>query len=153
MVLRGSERALIRLGLLLLVLGLLGGAWELLAAQAPLTPLHMGLLPGPVEKLRNGSLLMGLSLLAAAWLLPVAAPGKEPWKLVIGIHVGTVLTWVTLVYGAATGMAGEQIVDPRWDAQAMVVLRLVGYAVLLVCLVELSRRVLRFRRAPEDEAS
>lgn len=130
-----------RLALGLIVLGAIAGAWELLAAQVPPSPLHFGVLPGPVGTLRETAFTLGLLMVAAAWLAPLASP--PPGRLLVAIHVGVALTVGARLYGAATGLVGHQLVDPRWDAQVAVVVRTLGELTLLVCALIFAARVLR----------
>src|SRR5690242_8786074 len=108
-----SARALVRLGVVLLVIGVAAGVWEILASQAPGSTWHVGLLSGPVGTLRGTTLWLGVALLSSAWLMPWAAPTREPRGLVIAVHVGVVMLVIALVWGATTGMYGLQIEDVR----------------------------------------
>lgn len=143
MVLRPSARALVRLAVALLVLGALAGVWEMLASQSPYSPWRFGVLPEPVAQLRNTAVTLGLLLVAAAWLLPFAAPGEEPTYLVVALYIGSLVTLAAMTYGAATGMMGIQIDDPRLDARALLATRLTGEGILLLCLLDFARRVMR----------
>lgn len=151
MAIRPSAHALLRLALGSLLVAVAAGVWEILASQPPGSAYHAGVLVGPIAQLRHTALVHGLLLLAGTWLLPHAARRQrnEPWMLVAAVHVGVVLTLGAMVYGAATGMKGVQIHDPRSGAQAMFLARMAGHAVLAACLLDLTRRLWRKPQADE----
>ena len=145
-----SARALVRLAVVLLLVAVAAGVWELLASQVPDSRFHVGILPGPVGQLRNAATTLALILFAAAWLMPWAArAGKEPRWLVVLAYVGSIVTIVSLAYGATTGMYGVQIEDPRPDSRLLFAARSIGQGILVVCALELARRIL-FRPPPSE---
>src|SRR5688500_15464926 len=93
-----SARAFVRLGVVLLLIAAGAGIWEMLSLQAPASPWHVGVLSGPVGTLRNTATVIGLVLFAFAWLMPWAAPEREPKVLVIAVHVGVAILIVALTY-------------------------------------------------------
>jgi uncharacterized membrane protein (DUF441 family) len=136
-------KATVRLGVVSLMVAALASAWELLALQAPGSPLHIGVLPGPVTALRELALVVGLLLLAAGLLMPWATGQRgEPRVLTRMLHAGTVLALGAQAYGAAQGMNGVQLGDLRADALPVFVFKQGGLAVLVGALLELGRRVL-----------
>jgi len=144
-----SARALVRLAIALLLVAVAAGVWEQLASQVPDSPFHVGILPGPVGQLRNAATTLALVLFAAAWLMPWAiGSGKEPRWLVALAYAGSVLTIVSLAYGATTGMYGVQIEDPRPDSRVLFAARSIGEGILVICLVDLARRILLKPPAP-----
>ena len=54
----------------------LASVWELLALQAPGSPLYLGMLPGPVTSLRELATMIGLLLFGAGALMPWAFGGR-----------------------------------------------------------------------------
>src|SRR5688500_3971173 len=112
-----SARAFVRLGVVLLLVAAGAGIWEMLSLQAPGSAGHAGMLSGPIGTLRTTATAVALVLFAAAWLMPWAAPDREPRVLVIAVHVGVVILVLTLAYGATTGMYGVQIDDLRDDSR------------------------------------
>lgn len=139
--LRSSSRHLVALAMLVLLVGAAAGLWELFAGQAPYTPLRAPQLEGPVAQLRSSAFVVGLLLLAAAWLLPWIEPDEEPHRWVGAVTLGTSVMLLALAYGASTSMMGTQIFDPRPDATALFAGRALGQGLLGLCLVDFSRRV------------
>jgi hypothetical protein len=111
------------------VLGLaaLAGAWETLASQAPGTSLYIGVLPGPVERLRETAFEFGVLLVMAGLLLrDQSLAAGAAWALA----VGTFLALATAMYAALTGMLGVQLFDLRADAPWLFALKFIGRAAL-----------------------
>lgn len=143
---RGAQ-ALVRLGLVVLLGAAVAAVWEVLALQAPTSPYHFGVLPGPVGALRDSASITALCLFAAAWLWPWASQGRELRAWLVLVHVGVIVSLGALTYGATTGMYGVQIDDLRVDSRWLFRIRAMGQLVLAGCLVDYARRVL-FTRAP-----
>jgi hypothetical protein len=143
----GPARAVIRLAVVLLLLSAFSAVWELLALQAPGSPFSLRMLPGPVGHLRDFTATLALALLAIAWLIPWAYGNGEPRLMVWLCHAGAILTVGASFYGAIRGMYLVQIVDPRLEANVLLALKCSGGALLLGCLLEVSRRIL-FRPPP-----
>lgn len=155
MELRPSAYALVRLGVLLLVVAAGAAVWELFALQPPHSRFQAGVLAEPIAQLRGTATVYALVLLAAAWLLPWAWPDKEPKAIVAAVHAAVVLTIGALVYGASRSLMGLQILDLRTDAQVMFGTRVVGQGLSMGCLLVLAWRLLRRRpeRAPRSSDS
>lgn len=141
-------RASVRLGVVLLMLAALAGGWQLLAQQAPGSPLYIGTLPGPIGALRELATSVGLLLLAAALLMPWASDQREPWGIVTLLYVGAVLGVGGQLYGAIRGMNGVQFMDLREDARPLFLVKTGGLGLLALGLFEIGRRVL-FRPPPQ----
>ncbi|HEX7481677.1 MAG TPA: hypothetical protein VF331_27980 [Polyangiales bacterium] len=140
-----SARATLRLASLALLLAAAAGVWEVLATQAPGSPLYLGMLPGPVQALRETALVLGLLVFAAACLLPELHKldqAFEPKALLAALHVGVVLALGAGVYGACTGMRGTQLFDLRPDASALFLTKHLGLVLTGAALAELARRAL-----------
>jgi hypothetical protein len=136
-------KATVRSGVVALMMAALASVWELVALQAPGSPLYIGMLPGPVTSLRELSTLLGLLLIAAGLTMPWTSAGRpEPRGLVRVLQIGTVLALGAQVYGAVQGMNGVQLGDLRPDALPLFAVKQGGLALLLAALLELGRRVL-----------
>jgi hypothetical protein len=135
--------ATVRLGIASLMIAALASVWELLALQAPGSPLYIGLLPGPVTSFRELATVIGLLLIGAGLTMPWArGHRREPRVLVRVLYVGALLALGAQAYGATQGMNGVQLGDLRPDALPMFVLKHGGLALLLGGLLELGRRML-----------
>lgn len=143
MELRSTAKLLVGLAAGVLLVGLGSGVWELLAAQAPFTPLHTGTLSAPVRQLRQTCFTLSLLYFAAAWLLPLYAPDKEPRVLAAVLVTGTSITLVAMIWAASVGMMGLQAFDPRSDARALFYVRVTGQGLLLVAGLDFARRLLQ----------
>jgi hypothetical protein len=139
-----SARAVLRLGTGVLVLAAAAGVWETLASQAPGSPLYIGVLPGPVELLREAAFQWGVLIVLAGLCL-----GERAWprSLFIALQVAVALTLGSAIYAAASGMHGIQARDLRPDAMWLFVIKFSGRAGLTACLVDLARRGLARRRS------
>ena len=137
---------LLKAGAACLVVGALGSFWYFLASQSPSSPFYPGTLPGPVRRFAFWGLAAGVMLPVAALFLEVAGAAVERQRrLALGLLVGTGLKLLGLGIGAALGVYGVQIMDPRPSSVVVMSLRLVGEAAVLWCLVALSRDVWRAR--------
>ncbi|MCG8554749.1 MAG: hypothetical protein MJD61_05585 [Proteobacteria bacterium] len=136
-----GTRWLVRLALGLLVVAGLAGVAEWLALQAPGSPWCLGILPGPVASLRNTAAILSLALLGAAWLWPWANQGRGAKLLLLATYAGAVLTIGSMVYAAAHNMYAIQLLDPRADAGRLVAAKIVGHALLGLCLLDFARRI------------
>lgn len=137
-----------RLAIGLLIAAAAASVWEILARQAPSSGWHMGVLPGPVAELRDTTVTFALLFFAAAWLVPVIAPDREPWVLVGALYAGAIITVAALVYGATTGMYGVQIDDPRPDSVWLFKIRAFGQLLLVAGLLDIARRFFFGARRP-----
>jgi hypothetical protein len=134
-----SARKVLQLGCGVLVVAALAGAWETLASQSPGSPLYIGMLPGPIELLRDAALIWGLLIVLAGLLL--AERGLGPRWLSL-LQLGVALTLGGSLYAAANGMHGIQARDLRPDATWVFFAKNAGRAVLLVCLAAIARQAL-----------
>jgi hypothetical protein len=138
-------RLLLRLGLALWVVAILASAWELLALQPPDSPLHVGVLAGPIAQLSTFAFAHGAAawLLALGWTRLVEDGRWLAWSFTCGslLHVGA------LVYAAARGLLAVQLLDPRADARFAVYMRVLGQLVTTCTLLALCWRALRPQRA------
>jgi hypothetical protein len=134
-----SARTVLRLGCYVLGFAGLAGVWETLASQAPGSPLYIGVLPGPVESLREIALeLGGLLLLAGMLLGERALPKRTLWL----IGVGLLLTLVSATYAAAVGMHAVQVRDLRPEAIWLFLAKFLGRGLVCAGLVEIAVRAL-----------
>lgn len=120
-----------RAGLLMLAAAALAGAVELLALQAPGSPLYLGVLPGPLGVLRMLALVLGLSLLVSD-VLAARATQPLPKPLTRVLSSSAALAVLAQAYGAAQGMYGLQVKDLRADALPLF---LVKHAALLAFII------------------
>ena len=135
-------KATLRLGIASLMIAALASVWELLALQAPGSPLYIGMLPGPVTSFRELATVIGLLLIGAGLTMPWASVRGEPRVLVRMLYAGALLALAAQAYGATQGMNGVQLGDLRPDALPMFVLKQGGLALLFGALLELGRRML-----------
>ncbi|HEY2736478.1 MAG TPA: hypothetical protein VGI70_20905 [Polyangiales bacterium] len=137
-----SARTVLRLGCGVLVFGALAGAWETLASQAPGSALYIGMLPGPIELLRETALTWGLLITLAGVLL---AERSLSGRWFAALYSGVAMTLGAGLYGAATGMHGVQASDLRLDATWLFLVKHLGRLTLLICLLAIARRSLSER--------
>jgi hypothetical protein len=130
---------MLRLAVIVLCTAAGAGVWEVLASQAPGSLLSIGMLPGPIEMLRETSLVLGLLLLGASVLVRDTGATR---RVTLGLHVAVAITLGAAVYGAMTGMHGVQAHDLRPDATPLFVAKYVGRFGVLVCLIAIARRAL-----------
>ncbi len=126
-----DARSLIRLGLMLWLVAALASVWELLALQPPDSPLHLGVLAGPIAQLRNFAFAHGclLALLAACW----SALGQR-WIAGL-LALGALLHISALTYAAARGLLAVQVFDARADARWTLYTRGFAHALTTTALV------------------
>lgn len=142
---RLETRLLIRVALVLWLLAAFSTAWEALALQAPDSPLHFGILAGPIGQLRDQSFAQGVALLAAAWLWPFThGTGRGHLTLALLLSA-TLVSTAALSYAAAEGILGTQAFDPRDDARRVLYARGIGLGLWIVALLDLLLRTLRKR--------
>jgi hypothetical protein len=134
-----SARAVLRLGCSVLCFAAMAGVWETLASQAPGSPLYIGMLPGPVELLRDAAVTWGVLIVLAGLLLGDQLLTTR-WLWVL--RVGAALTMAAGLYAAATGMHGVQARDLRADATWLFSLKYLGRGLLTLGLGAVARRVL-----------
>jgi hypothetical protein len=134
-----SARAVLRLGGALLLAAALAGIWEVLASQAPGSKLYLGLLPGPIERLRHEAFDFAVLLLIAGLLLGERA---VPRRVLIWLGCGSALVVIAGVYAASTGMTGVQMTDLRADAPWLFGGKLLGRGLLCAGLANIGLQTL-----------
>jgi len=117
-----TTRWFLRLGALSLLVGLGAGVFELMATQAPYTPLHFGVLAAPFSQLRGAAFWLGLFAFVCA---------------------GSVLSLSAMAWAAAEGMMAIQVFDPRPGAGWLAIVRLLGQGLVLIAALDVARRLLR----------
>jgi hypothetical protein len=123
-----DARLLFRLGISLWFLAALAAIWELLALQPPDSPLHLGVLVGPIAQLRTFAFAQGCVLtLLALW------GGGGRW-LAWPLALGALLHIAALTYAASRGLLAVQILDPRADARTVLYVRGLAHALSLLGL-------------------
>jgi hypothetical protein len=135
-----SRRILLRAALSLLAAGALAGLVELIALQAPGSPLYLGVLPGPIGMLRALSLWLGLLLLGADAL---AARAAAPLVLIRVLASAATLAVLAQAYGAAHGMYLLQVKDLRADALPLFLIKHAALLAFGVGYAALGARALR----------
>jgi hypothetical protein len=135
----GSAFSVLRLGGALLLVAAAAGVLEVLASQAPGSVLYLGVLPGPVERLRAEAFDFGVVLLIAGLLL---ADRDVPRRALIWLGVGSVLVVLTGLYAALTGMTGVQMIDLRPDATWLFGGKLLGRGLLCAGLASIGWKLL-----------
>ncbi len=133
-------RVLLRAAFTLLVIAAGTSLWATLARQAPGSPLYLGMLPGPIEALRDSALWIGLVFLGVAYWLPALAQGNAALILVGVACVGALLELGAGLYAAIHGLHAIQLKDPRPDVGPIVALKYAGQALLALTLLEITRR-------------
>lgn len=128
-----EARLLTRLGLVLWLAAALATVWELLALQPPDSPLHLGVLAGPIAQLRNFTFAYGVAALIIARLQPAR---WVAWLLALG----AILQVLALSYAAARGLIAVQLLDPRLDARLTLYVRAFAHALSLIALSALCLR-------------
>jgi hypothetical protein len=137
-----TGRAAVRTGMVLLLLGALAGAWELLARQAPGSPLYLGIMPEPISALRELAIVLGLLLVTAGLLSGWGFGTRPPRWFTLALCGGALTAVGAQLYGAVFGMYGVQLQDLRADALPLFVLKHLGLLAFAVAFAELVRRVL-----------
>lgn len=136
-----AHRPLIRLGMSLLLGAVAAGIWELLASQSPGTPLFIGMLSGPIGALRELCTTLGLLMLITSLLL-AGSQQVPPPALVWLLHVGTLTSVGSQLYGALYGMPGVQVVDFRPGVRPLFMTKHAALGLVVVGLIDVGRRVL-----------
>jgi hypothetical protein len=129
-----SARVVLRLSGALLLAAAAAGVWELLASQAPGTPLYLGILPAPVERLRHDAFDFGVLLAIAGLLLGERELRR---RVLIWLGAGGFLLLAAGFYAAATGMPGVQLTDLRADAPWLFGAKVLGRGLLIAGLVSI----------------
>jgi hypothetical protein len=128
-----EARLLTRLGLWLWLAAAVATVWELLALQPPDSPLHLGVLAGPIAQLRNFAFAHGVAALVIARL--------QPARWLAGLlAAGAILHLLALSYAAARGLLAVQLLDPRLDARLTLYARAFAHSLTLIALIALCVR-------------
>jgi hypothetical protein len=130
----------LRLGGAMLLIAASAGAWEVLASQAPGSPLYLGVLPGPIERLRHEAFDFGVLCMIAGLLL---GETSVPRRVLLWLGIGAVLALSASLYAALTGMTGVQMADLRPDAGWLFATKLLGRALLCAGLASIALQTLR----------
>lgn len=133
-------RSILRLGCWVLLAAVLAGIWEILAAQAPGSPLYLGMLPGPISDLRESALVVGVLLVLASLVSGGQDAGGRWFGVLAG---GSVLTLLSGLYGGAMGMHGSQLFDLRADAAWLFLAKQLGRALVFAGLARIAWLALR----------
>ncbi len=137
---RLETRILVRVALLLWLLAALATVWEALALQSPDSPLHFGILAGPIVQLRDQSFAQGAGLLGAALIWPFThgAAHKGGERLTMSLLLlGALVSCAALTYAASEGILGAQMFDPRQDARRVLYARGLGLSLWMMALLDL----------------
>jgi hypothetical protein len=140
---RFEARLLVCFGVALWLLAGVAAVWEVLALQPPDSPLHAGVLAGPIAQLVSHAFALGTGGVLIGLLWPTGArAGEGRW--VAFLLVGGALIHVCAIgYAAQQGMLALQILDPRRDARVVLYLRGLGHALTLLGLSAAWLRLLR----------
>jgi len=145
LVTRTELRLLRASGLLLWLLGALTGIWEGLALQSPVSPLHLGVLAGPIAQLRLACFGFGTGALVLGPCWPTLYAERRG-RAVLGLLVlGAGGQLLSLAYAAAFGLLAVQLNDPRADARAVVYVRFAAQLLTAAALAALGARALSRR--------
>jgi hypothetical protein len=135
-----SARVVLRIASCVLIVAGFSGAWEWLAGQAPGSPLYIGMLPAPVERLRSEAFDFGVLFLIAGLALGELT---LPRRLVVCLALGAALVLGSGLLAAAMGMPGVQLRDLRPEATWVFFGKLLGRGLCVVSLADIGWRVLR----------
>lgn len=138
-----ESRLLVRVGLFLCWIAALACVWEVLALQPPDSPLHIGVLSGPIAQLRGFSFALGLGMIAtgAVWS-SLYEPGQGR-PIALALAAGAVLHVIMLAYAASRGLIAVQAFDPRADARFALYGRAFAHLLTWLGLSALCVRALR----------
>jgi hypothetical protein len=136
-----ARLVVLRLGAVLLLIAAIAGAWEILASQAPGSPLYLGVLPGPVERLRHEAFDFGMLVMLAGVLL--RERDNVPRRVLLWLAIGAGLTLSACLYASLTGMTGVQMADLRPDAGWLFGTKLLGRALLCAGLLSIAFQTLK----------
>ena len=131
---RASGRTVLRLGVAVLGVAVLAGAWEFWASQSPGSMFYIGMLPAPFERLRADALTFGILLWLAGRSVDDRRERAPSARTVAALVVGACLLLGCGFYAAIHGMPGVQLQDLRPDATWVALGKLLGRACLVVGL-------------------
>ena len=98
----------------------------------------MGFLPGPVQRFAFWALATGVMLPILSGLLPRVLEPSAQDRFARWLLVATALKMTGLALGGIWSVYGVQVVDPRPKSVVVMALRILGDAILLVCLTRLA---------------
>ena len=130
-------------GLLLWLVAWLGSIWELLALQPPASPLHLGVLAGPIGQLCGFAFALGTGALVASLVWPSLYPEGGGRAAALLLVTGALIHVAALAYAASHGLLAVQLLDPRDDARYTLYARALGHGLTLLGLGSMLRRALR----------
>lgn len=126
-----SSRLLVRVGLSLWLVAGVACVWEVLALQPPDSPLHLGVLAGPIAQLASVAFALGtVHLLVARWWPSLYATG-EGKVIAVLLASGAIIQVLALFYAASRGLMAVQLLDPRADARLALYTRGLGHGLTL----------------------
>lgn len=137
-------RLLVLVGLSLWLVAAGAAVWEALALQSPDSPLHVGVLAGPVAQLASFAFALGTGelVVAALWPSLYTAPGHGRVVAIL-LALGGLLHTASLSYAAARGILAIQVLDPRDDVRMTLYLRLLAHGLTVSGVGALLVRVAR----------
>jgi hypothetical protein len=138
-----AARGLRAVGLLLWLVAGLASVWELLALQPPASPLHLGVLAGPIGQLCSFAFALGAGALLTSLAWPALFPNGGGYAVALMLSLGALTHVAALAYAAGCGMLAVQLLDPRADARYTLYVRALGHLLTLLGLVALLRRALQ----------
>ncbi|MET0344149.1 MAG: hypothetical protein ABW252_24250 [Polyangiales bacterium] len=130
-------------GLGLWLLAAAAAPWELLALQPPASPLHLGVLAGPIAQLSGFAFALGTAALVASLAWPSLHPEGGGLPAALLLVTGALVHVAALAYAASTGILAVQLLDPRPDARLTLYVRALGHLLTMLGLVAIVRRALR----------
>lgn len=142
----GESRLLLRLGLGFWWAAAVAAGWELLSLQPPDSPLHWGVLVGPITQLREVAFVHGTIAILLALVWPrLYAEGEARW-LAWWLAIPSFLHVAVLCYAAGHGLLAVQLMDPRVDARMALYARGLAGAQVMFGLATVFGRSLRVIR-------
>lgn len=130
-------------GLGLWLLSAVGAPWELLALQPPASPLHLGVLAGPIAQLTGFAFALGTAALVASLAWPSLHPDGGGLVAALLLTTGALVHVAALAYAASAGILAVQLLDPRADARFTLYVRALGHVLTVLGLGAVLRRALR----------
>lgn len=124
-------RLLATVGFSLWLVATIACVWEVLALQAPDSPLHAGVLAGPIAQLRGFAFALGTANLVAALVWPRLYADGRGRSVALLLALGALLHVFALTYAALRGLVAVQLLDPRADARYALYGRAVAHALTM----------------------
>lgn len=130
-------------GLGLWLLAAVAATWELLARQPPASPLHLGVLAGPIAQLCGFAFALGTGAWVASLAWPSLYPKGDGLFAALSLVLGALVHVAALTYAASVGILAVQLLDPRPDARFTLYVRALGHLLTVLGLLGLLRRAVR----------